>query len=195
MNTIPLVYQRPKDGLSKWQRLDLLRDRPGAMDEICQRVAEGETLKAIADGEMVPYGLLQMWITRDAGRLKAYREAERMKAGELIHEAINRSDDNIERDEDGNPVLDENNLPIKKDIQWARLQVQTRLKAAQMLDAERFVQAAKPDAQPLSDSGIAQVAKHLAGAFAKRNLPGSEDHIPQDIEAEPATTEQERVNV
>jgi hypothetical protein len=190
MNTIPLAYQLPKDGLTKWQRLDIVKERPGAMNEICQRVAEGQTLKSIADGEMVPYGLFVLWITQDGERLKQYREAERVLAGELIHESIRRSDDTLIRNEDGTPMLDADGRPIGKDIQWARLQGATRLKAAQMLDSERFVQAAKPDVIPLSDGGIAQVAKHLATAFKNRNLPGSEPHIPQTIEAE--TTQGER---
>jgi hypothetical protein len=184
MNTIPLAYQLPKDGLSKWQRLELVKENPGAMNEICQRIAEGQSLKSIADMEMVSYGLLQMWITQDGDRLKMYRDAERMLADTLIHEAIKRSDDDIQRNDDGTPMLDADGRTLGKDIQWARLQVTTRLKAAQLFDSERFVQAAKPDVIPLSDNGIAQVAKHLAGAFSRRNLPGSTPHIPQDIEAE-----------
>lgn len=187
MNTIPLENSLPHlphapDHLSKYERLQLLIESPMTIRVICQQVAEGVRLKAIADGEMVPYALLKEWIYTDAVRKDLYREAQKMYSDDLLYEAVKKSDDQFCRDENGDVLMDEAGQPVWADVRWAGLQVRTRLKVAQMLDTDRFVQAAKTDTPPLSDDGIAQVAKHLAGAFARRNLPGSEPHVPQDIE-------------
>jgi hypothetical protein len=185
MNTIPLVnLHQQSDGLTRRDRLELVKENPMFMDIVCQRVAEGDSLRQIARDEMLPYGLFQLWIAAEKTRMEAYRNAERLMAGALVHDAIERADDDLSREKDGSPTLNEAGQPVGKDVAWARLQVLTRLKAAQMLDSERFVQAVKPDSAPLSDDGIAAVAKHLAGAFANRHLPGSTPHIPQDIESE-----------
>ncbi|SCX58937.1 hypothetical protein [Nitrosospira sp. Nsp1] len=157
------------------QRLEMVKADPVTMSIVAQRVADGETLKEMALDWDVPHGLFQLWIGASSDRMAVYESALRMRADAEIHNALKASRDEFILDKDGEFILDENGAPIKKDVRWARLQVATSLKVAEKWDSGRFgpKQAKQERNGEISDEGIGELARRLAGAFAARSgLPG-----------------------
>ena len=118
----PSSYE-PPDHRTKWQRLQvLLESNPDLMEEVCQRVAEGESLQEIAKNEMVPYGRFMLWIQQSPERFEQYKSACRIFADSLVHRglAVGR-DQFLRHPDDGTLITDENGKPFEKDVQWARL--------------------------------------------------------------------------
>lgn len=173
----------PPDHRTKWQRLQvLLQTQPNLMDEICQRVAAGESLKEIAANEQIPHGRFMLWIQQSPERFEQYQAACRIYADSLVHQGLYVGRDHFHRNPDGSVMTDGGGKPIEKDVQWARLESGNCFKAAKMLDPDRFAdRAPRIDAQPVSPEGVAELARIVGSALEKKSrLPGSMDKTPVD---------------
>jgi hypothetical protein len=185
MSKTAISSYEPPDRRTMKQRLqNLLDSQPNLMDEICQRVAGGESLQEIARNEMVPVGRFLLWIQSNPENLEQYKAACRMYADSLVHEGLRVGKDHLLRNDDGSLITDEDGKPFTKDVQWARLESGNCFKAAKMLDPDRFAdRAPKIDATPVSSEGVAELARIVGNALEKRNrLPGAMDPTPQDAE-------------
>ena len=77
-----------------YARLDRWVDEAGdggVMNEVCSRVAEGETLKEIARTVGMPYSVLWNWLQGE-GRMELYRQAKEAAAEALADEVLQVAD-------------------------------------------------------------------------------------------------------
>lgn len=65
------------------------------MDEICQRVSEGEGLPVICRSKDVLYGKLMMWLMSSEGRWGLYRKALEIGAHAMGSEVLEIADDEV----------------------------------------------------------------------------------------------------
>jgi hypothetical protein len=107
------------DHLAKVQRLQVVIDDPMTMEIVIQRVIDGESLKNIAQAWQLPPTRFVKWISDDEKRLAEYEGALKVRADELIHEAL-------ETAETGD------------DIQRDKLIVETKFRVASMWDKQRY---------------------------------------------------------
>ncbi|OJY11891.1 MAG: hypothetical protein BGO99_10575 [Nitrosospira sp. 56-18] len=165
------------------QRLEFVKRDSITMGMIVQRVADGETLKEIAKDWQIPHGLFYLWIMGSHDRMQAYKRALKVRADQEIHAALKNANSEYVMDKSGKLVLDKEGRPISRDVRWARLQVATSFKAAEKWDRERFgPREAKQDVQSISDDGVGELPRRLAGAFeARDNLPGLINKTPIDV--------------
>ena len=185
MENTPISRVDSPDHRTKWQRLQvLLHDNPNLMDEVCQRVAEGESLQEIAKNEMVPVGRFMLWVQQSPERFEQYKAACKIYADSLVHRGLRASRDAFHRNPDGTVMKDDDGHPIERDVAWARLESSADFKAAKMLDPERFAdRAPKAEVATVSDGGIAELARIVGSALEKKDaLPGSMDKTPVDAE-------------
>jgi hypothetical protein len=185
MSNTAISSYEPPDRRTMKQRLQYLLDsQPNLMEEICQRVAGGESLQEIAKNEMVPVGRFLLWIQSNPENFEQYKAACRIYADSLVHRGLKVGRDQFLRNDDGSLMTDEHGRPFEKDVQWARLESNNDFKAAKMLDPDRFAdRAPKIDAAPVSSEGVAELARIVGNALEKRNrLPGAMDPTPQDAE-------------
>ena len=123
----------PGRALGRLERLDLVMDDPDAMSVICQRVSDGESLKAIGRSWELPVGRFVAWVTADAERKAAYEAALRVRADELAHEALEVADEQA-------VAYSKNGTPFDPDVPRDNLRVKTRLALAGLWDRERYGQ-------------------------------------------------------
>lgn len=118
----PVIWS-PGRALGRLERLSLVMEDEHAMSVICQRVADGESLKGIGRSWELPVGRFVEWVVGDAERKAAYEAALRVRADELAHEALAVADgsepEQVPRDS---------------------LRVKTRLALAGLWDRERYGQ-------------------------------------------------------
>ena len=77
-----------------WSRLDRWVEESGdggVLNEVCSRVAEGESLKNIARSLAMPYSVLWSWL-QDGDRLEKYRMAQEAAADALASEVLEVAD-------------------------------------------------------------------------------------------------------
>lgn len=107
------------DHLAKMQRLQVVVDDPMTMEIVIQRVLDGESLKAIARSWKLPVTRFVKWISDDEKRLAEYEGALRIRADELVHEAL---------------ITAETGEDVARD----KLVIDTGLKVAAMWDKQRY---------------------------------------------------------
>ena len=107
------------DHLAKMQRLQVVIDDPMTMEIVIQRVIDGESLKAIARAWQLPPTRFVKWISDDEKRLAEYEGALRVRADELVHEALHAAEHG-------------------EDIQRDKLIVETKFRTASMWDKQRY---------------------------------------------------------
>ena len=76
------------------ERYERLLERPAeeVMGEVCARVVEGDSLRAVARDWGLPVARFMMWVTRDDERRGMYEGALRLRADELVHESLGDAD-------------------------------------------------------------------------------------------------------
>lgn len=114
-----------------------LINRTDAMEEIAQRVAEGESLKAVCKLLDVPFSQVRRWISADVGRLDLYEQAQAFYADALADEALAIADHTEEgtrtkETADGTETITEDMLGHRK------LKIETRLKLAAKWNRGRY---------------------------------------------------------
>jgi len=107
------------DHLAKIQRLQLVVDDPMTMEVVIQRVIDGESLRQIARAWKLPVTRFVKWISDDEKRLAEYEGALRIRADELVHEAL---------------ITAETGEDVARD----KLVIDTGLKVAAMWDKQRY---------------------------------------------------------
>jgi hypothetical protein len=107
------------DHLAKIQRLQLVVDDPMTMEVVIQRVIDGESLRQIARAWKLPVTRFVKWISDDEKRLAEYEGALRIRADELVHEAL---------------ITAETGEDVARD----KLVIDTGLKVAAMWDKQKY---------------------------------------------------------
>ena len=114
------------DHLAKIQRLQVVVDDPMTMEIVIQRVLDGESLKAIARSWKLPVTRFIKWISDDEKRLAEYEGALRIRADELVYEAVERAEGTIGPDGELSEVARD------------KLVIDTNLKVAAFWDKTRY---------------------------------------------------------
>ena len=114
------------DHLAKIQRLQVVVDDPMTMEIVIQRVLDGESLKAIARSWKLPVTRFIKWISDDEKRLAEYEGALRIRADELVYEAVERAEGTIGPDGELSEVARD------------KLVIDTNLKVAAMWDKQKY---------------------------------------------------------
>jgi len=72
------------------ERYERLLERPvdEVMGEVCARVVEGDSLRAVARDFGVPVARFMAWVAADDERRGMYEGALRLRADELVHESL-----------------------------------------------------------------------------------------------------------
>lgn len=88
------------DHLNKMHMLEIVKNDPMTMEIVIQRVIDGESLKQIATAWKLPVTRFVKWISDDDERLAQYEGALRIRADELVHDALIKAEtgDDIARD-------------------------------------------------------------------------------------------------
>lgn len=115
--------------MSELQRWAEIVEQPGTEEVLWSRIADGETLQAIAKAWAVPTGRMVRWVLSDPDRTVAYKQAQEAAAHALIAEVV--------------AIADEGD-----DTQRDRLRIETRFKVAAAHARDRYgVQAASGPTQ------------------------------------------------
>ena len=114
------------DHMAKMQRLQVVVDDPMTMEIVIQRVIDGESLKAIARSWKLPVTRFIKWISDDEKRLAEYEGALRIRADELVYEAVERAEGTIGPDGELSEVARD------------KLVIDTNLKVAAMWDKQKY---------------------------------------------------------
>ena len=114
------------DHMAKIQRLQVVVDDPMTMEIVIQRVLDGESLKAIARSWKLPVTRFIKWISDDEKRLAEYEGALRIRADELVYEAVERAEGTIGPDGELSEVARD------------KLVIDTNLKVAAMWDKQKY---------------------------------------------------------
>ena len=123
------------------ERYERLLERPWdeVMSEVCARVVEGDSLRAVARDWGLPVARFMTWVASDDERRGMYEGALRLRADELVHESLGVADNNTVEMCDGR--LKDGSMaqvPVAADPQRDSLRVKTRLAAAGLWDRKRF---------------------------------------------------------
>lgn len=110
---------------------------PETMEELKQRITDGETLHGVSAALNVPHGLFASWVESEPARMNAYKAALRVRADALLHEALTVSANTqegqtVKEGPDGVVTTTEDMLGHRK------LRVDTNLKIAARWDPARF---------------------------------------------------------
>ena len=114
------------DHMAKIQRLQVVVDDPMTMEIVIQRVLDGESLKAIARSWKLPVTRFIKWISDDEKRLAEYEGALRIRADELVYEAVERAEGVVGPDGELSEVARD------------KLVIDTNLKVAAMWDKQKY---------------------------------------------------------
>ena len=133
-------------------------------DEICRRLADGESLRAICrDAGMPPYSTVQGWALDDfMGFGGQYTRARQIQAAALYDELLEITDAPMKSKRDGQVNT--------ADIQLRRLKVDTRkwalCKMLPKLYGDKLALGGDPDAPPITLSA-GEVEKQIEALFAE----------------------------
>ena len=86
------VTERISDGLGPMERWGIAVDLPETVDEIVQRVCEGERLKVICKSKGWPYSVVAQWVAGNEKVQAAYEGALRIAADEMAQETVEIAD-------------------------------------------------------------------------------------------------------
>ncbi|SRR5260221_698188 len=166
----------------------------GTLEELKQRITDGETLMQVSAALNVPHGLFAAWIEAEPTRMEMYKAALRVRADGLLHAALTiaastQPGQTIKEGPDGTVVTTEDMLGHRK------LNVDTNLKVAARWDPARFgdsqrVELTAKVIRPADMTRIEQ-ARRIAFAMARgahlaeqkrrepRLLEGSASTVPE----------------
>ena len=85
--------ERISDGIGPMARWREVVELPETLQEIVQRVAEGERLKQVCRSKGWPYAVVAEWVAGNEGATKAYEQALRLAADDLALETVAIADD------------------------------------------------------------------------------------------------------
>lgn len=114
------------DHMAKMQRLEIVKNDKMTMEIVIQRVIDGESLKSIAKSWQLPITRFIKWISDDEKRLAEYEGALRIRADELVYEAVERAEGVVGPDGELSEVARD------------KLVIDTNLKVAAMWDKQKY---------------------------------------------------------
>ena len=114
------------DHMQKMQRLEIVKNDEMTMEIVIQRVIDGESLKSIAKSWALPVTRFIKWISDDEKRLAEYEGALRIRADELVYEAVERAEGVVGPDGELSEVARD------------KLVIDTNLKVAAMWDKQKY---------------------------------------------------------
>ena len=114
------------DHMQKMQRLEIVKNDKMTMEIVIQRVIDGESLKSIAKSWALPVTRFIKWISDDEKRLAEYEGALRIRADELVYEAVERAEGVVGPDGELSEVARD------------KLVIDTNLKVAAMWDKQKY---------------------------------------------------------
>ena len=126
MIEIPNYDVLMSDGMNKLQRLEIIKADPFSFEIVIQRVIDGESLKSIAKAWGLPVTRFIKWISDDEKRLAEYEGALRIRADELVYEAVERAEGVVGPDGELSEVARD------------KLVIDTNLKVAAFWDKTRY---------------------------------------------------------
>lgn len=115
------------DRVARFLEITSVSRETQTLDEMSQRMGDGEGLPAICKGWDVPYGRVLSWLMADEKRYAVYERALEVAAHALVSETV--------------PIAD-----ASEDTAKARLQVDTRFKTAQFHAREKYGEKAQQGA-------------------------------------------------
>jgi Bacteriophage Sf6, terminase small subunit-like len=119
--------------------LELIDCEQKTLEELCQRITDGQTLAAACIDWGVPYGRFAAWLDEDRGRTEVYERAKRIRADELVAKTLVVSAGEPPRIEEF-AFKDGRTVPVVINPETARdkLRVDTLFRVAAKWDRERF---------------------------------------------------------
>ena len=123
--------ERISDGIGPMARWREVVELPETLQEIVQRVAEGERLKQVCRSKGWPYSVVAQWMANNEAATKAYEQALRLAADDLALETIEIADEQAAVEKENGDVYD-------PDVGRDKLRVDTRLKVASRLYRDRY---------------------------------------------------------
>ena len=119
----PMAMSMPVRADRVARYLELIEREAETLEEMGQRVAEGEGLMAICAAWDVPYARVMGWLMADAKRYEVYRRALEVAAHALVSEAVGIADEQAE-------VVKKDGSTYDPDVSRDRLRVDTRFRVA-----------------------------------------------------------------
>ena len=138
-------------------RFEALVAEEGTMGVIVQRVAEGETLKALAAAWQVPYGRLAQWIVENKDRSELYVNAKALCETARADE-IHALADGV-KDKLGLGIA---NLKLKA-TQWSA----AKWNPARFGDSSHVALSVKDDRELDADARLLELARGIGYVFAR----------------------------
>lgn len=103
------------------ERFEAVTRGEGFLEEICQRMGGGETLKEICDGLDVPQGRVMGWLMADEGRYEVFERAAKVMVMQEVLETLPRAKE-----------------AGVEEVPKARLEIDTAFRRAKYLYPEKF---------------------------------------------------------
>src|SRR5882672_2349105 len=118
------------------------------LEEMKQRITDGETLAQVSAALNVPHGLFASWIEDEPERMGMYKAALRVRADALLHQALaiaatTQAGQTIKEGPDGTVTTTEDMLGHRKLIVDTNLKVAARWDPARFGDSQRVELTAK----------------------------------------------------
>ena len=160
------IAEPVSDGLGPMQRWE--RDcAPDVVEVVMQRVAEGETLKAICRSRGWPYARVATWVAEDEGRVKAYEAASRIWVDGLARETVAIADK-------------------AEDVPAAKLKVDTRFRIAGKLHREVYGEVVRQEVvlDPFTEM-LRRVSERRLAALRETQRPA--ERVVEALPALPVT--------
>jgi hypothetical protein len=157
----------PLPGMSKMARFDEWKSSPSEQGQFMQRVAEGETPKAVCEAMGLPYSATMRHLKSTPALYSEYRSALETWVESLAHQTVTIADD-VEGTEEASKVA------------AAKLRCDTRFRLAAKLYREMFGEDVKPNVSVTLNLG--DVAREIRELEARLGIGLN---APLVIEAEP----------
>jgi len=124
------MHERKKDRLARYLEMIDASQESATLDELFQRVSDGEGLPKICSAWDVPYGKVLTWLMADKKKYEVYCRALEVAAHARVSEAIEIADER--------PGTTEKGATDAGAVAHARLRVDTRFRLAKYHAPERY---------------------------------------------------------
>ena len=177
--TLPVIGADP----GPLARLEAVKADPQVPQVVFQRMTNTENperLRDIAKSWGLPQGMFVLWFTTQHSEL--YDQALRVRAGELVLDALEVADEQKE-------AVDRSGNKYDPDVGRDKLRVETRLKIASSWDRARYGTAKEQAA----GGGVTVVVDRSCGGTVAIEAPGGSKVVVGNSGAEASTADREGV--
>lgn len=145
-------------------------DEGAALEELAQRMGDGEFLPAICAGMDIPQSRVMAWLMGDVRRWEVYQRALRVQADMDVAATVAIADRLEVTQPDGEVV--------QVDVPQAKLMIETRFKRAGFYDPERFSPKAGADVGAMAE-GITEALQRISERKRAEMLARQVEQIEQ----------------